>query len=96
MNSQKLILSLIKDDLINIKLISSLQSIGLYSDRYHLHLSSTIFELMGFENNKMTDEIYDRYIELTDQVVSIDILDSDKGVEKLSLENYKELCHKKN
>jgi hypothetical protein len=82
---------LIKDDLINTKLIQSLQHIGLYSDCYYLHLSSTIFELLGFEDSEKTDEIFNRYIELTDKVVFVDILDGNSKMDELATLIYNEL-----
>jgi hypothetical protein len=94
MNIEKLILSLIKDDLINIKLIGSLQKIGLYSDCYYLHLSTTVFELMGFEDNE-SDKMYDKYIELSEKATDIDITASNKAMEKLADEIYTELKRSK-
>lgn len=93
MNKEKLILSLIKDDLINNCLIRKLERIGLYSECYYLHLSSTIFELMGFENYKEADELYDKYIELTEKAGSIDITQSNKPLEKLAVEIYRDLMN---
>jgi hypothetical protein len=93
-NKEKLILSLIKDDLINSSLIQNLHKIGLYSDCYYLHLSTTIFELMGFEENKETEEIYDRYLEMSEKAVLIDITESNKWMEKLAVEIYEELVLK--
>jgi hypothetical protein len=93
MDQKTLLLSLIKDDLINTKLIQSLRKIGLSSDCYFLRLSTTIFELMDIHEN---DEIYERYIELTEKVELIDITESNKPMEKLALEIYKELSTKLN
>jgi hypothetical protein len=90
-NKEKLILSLIKDDLINTCLIQKLQGIGLHTDCYSLHLSTTIFELMGFEDNEKTDAIYERYIELCEKAESVDITESNKGMERLAMEIYEEL-----
>jgi hypothetical protein len=91
MDQKTLVLSLIKDDLINTKLIQSLQKIGLYSDCYFLRLSTTVFNLMGISEN---DKIYERYIELSEKVELIDITESNKPMEKLALEIYKELSAK--
>ena len=60
-NKKKLIISLIKDDLINAKLVNRLNEIGLCADDYFLHLSDTIFKLMGFEDDEETETIYERY-----------------------------------
>ena len=90
-HKEKLILSLIKDDLINTCLILKLESIGLYSDCYYLHLSSTIFELMGFNDDKITDELFNQYIELTEKVRRMNITQSNKPLEGLALEIYRKL-----
>lgn len=44
-----LVLSLIKDDLINNKLINGLNTLGLSAGDYHLHLSETILNLIGLD-----------------------------------------------
>lgn len=87
-DKEKLILSLIKDDLINTCLIQKLERIGLYTDCYSLHLSMTIFELMGFEDNEKTEKIYEWYIELCEKAALVDITVSNKGVERLARDIY--------
>lgn len=94
MNKKELILSLIKDDLIHVKLIYSFERLGFHSDCYFLHLGSTIFELMGFKNCKESDEVFDRYMELSEKATVIDITESNERMEKLALEIYDELCTK--
>lgn len=61
-NQQKLIVSLIRDNLINTKLLNGLDTLGLNADNYSLRLSDTIFELMGFEDNKESDKVFEYYI----------------------------------
>lgn len=92
-NKEKLVLSLIKDDLINTSLIRKLEKIGLYSDCYYLHLSSTIFELMGIGGENESNKMYDRYIELSESVTSIDITGSNKLLDELAVKMYKELFY---
>lgn len=46
-NKKWLIFSLIKDNLINRKLVNSLNDIRLTADDYRLNLSDTIFKLIG-------------------------------------------------
>lgn len=46
-----IIISLIKDDLTNYRLVSGLEALGLDSDCYSLCLGETIFKLMGFPKN---------------------------------------------
>ena len=94
MNQKKLILSLIKDDLVHVKLIYSFEKLGFYSYCYCLHLSSTVFELMGFKSSKESDEIFDRYMELSEKATDIDITESNEAMEILAVEIYNELSIK--
>ena len=56
-NKEKLILSLIKDDLINNCLIRKLERIGLYSECYYLHLSSTDLKTIKKQMSCMTNTL---------------------------------------
>lgn len=95
MDQKKLILSLIKDDLIHVKILYSFEKLGFYSDCYSLHLSSTVFELMGYKNSKQSDKAFERYLELAEKAVLIDITESNKPMEKLAMEIYEELYLKR-
>jgi hypothetical protein len=91
MNKKKLILSLIKDDLINSKLVYGLNGMGLNAENYFLHLSDTIFDLLGYADNRETEQIFKRYIELSKHVLFIDITKSHKALDELVLKIYVEL-----
>jgi hypothetical protein len=92
MNNKKLILSLIKDDLINLKLVSGLlDQIDLNAENNFLHLSKTIFHLMGFEVSKQNEKLYQSYLKLIKKVILLDISDSRKPLDDLALEIYREL-----
>ena len=94
-NNKKLILSLIKDHLINAKLINGLNEMGLNADNYFLHLSDTIFNLMEFEDNEETEQIFERYMELTGRVNFIDISKSHNSLDDLASQIYNELSTRK-
>jgi hypothetical protein len=96
MNQQQLICSLIKDDLTNSRLINGLNHMGLDAGDYFLHLSETIFQLMGFENNHHTDEVYTHYLELTGKAHSINLLSSGTTLDQLAQEIYLKLSILKN
>jgi len=70
---EKLIRALIKDDLINCKLVNSLNEAGLNADNYLLHLSTTIFGLMGIKTNLENEAVFTQYLLLTEKVKYIDI-----------------------
>lgn len=59
-----IILSLIKDDIVNTNLISGLRELGIDSGDYLLHIPEAILHLMGFEDGSDTDKIYDAYFDL--------------------------------
>ena len=88
---QKLILSLIKDNLINTKLVNGLNAMGLDASSYSLHLSETIFELMGFEDSKRSDQVFEYYLELVEKVNDINIAQSHDALDLLTTEIYGEL-----
>ncbi len=92
MKNKQLILSLIKDDLINTKLVNGLTEMGLHAENYFLYLGQTIFKLMEFEDSKETEQVFERYVQLTKKVVLIDISESHQPLDELVLEIYEELC----
>lgn len=64
--NKQLILSLIKDDLINAKLISGLENLGIDAELYLLGISDSIFVLMGIDNSKKGEKLFEYYLELRD------------------------------
>ena len=88
---EKLIISLIKDDLINTNLICNMKKLGFYSDCYYLNLSSTIFELIGFRNSEETDEVFNKYVKMTEEASKTDITETNKMLEKSALRIYEKL-----
>lgn len=94
MNSQKskkLIITLIKNDLLNQKFILGLQATGIDAGMYCLYLSDTIFMLMGFKKEEMTTELYDRYAKMAHKVLQIDISESYEPLEGLARKVYKKI-----
>jgi hypothetical protein len=71
MQDKNLIISLIKDDLTNNKLVSGLNNIGLNASDYHLQLSETILTMIGLDTED--DSIHDLYFKLTQQSESLDL-----------------------
>lgn len=94
-HKKKLVLSLIKDDLINSKLLRGLNKVGLDADHYCLFLSGTIFDLMGYKNNESSDEIFSEYIKLTEQSDKIDIKETPNTLDGLANEIYVFLIKKR-
>lgn len=92
---QTLILSLIKDDLINSKLVHALNGLGLNADEYLLNLSSNVFKLMGFEDTPQNEATYRYYLDLSQRAKYIDIVKSRERFDELALEIYTELLLRK-
>ncbi len=69
--TKKLILSLIKDDLINSKLNIGLANLGLQPELYLLNLSDTIFVIMGIEDNKRNEALFEHYLDLRQKIEAI-------------------------
>ena len=95
-HTSELILSLIKDDLINNKLINGLNTLALSAGDYHLHLSETILNLIGLDTEN--DAIHDLYFNLTQQSETLDLTDitnREKQLTRLATEIYSELLKQK-
>lgn len=89
MNRKDLILSLIKDDLINTKLVDSLNALGLQADEYRLHASITVMKLMRIKATPQRwEQIFNEYLERTRKVLRIDTGGSPRLVDSLALEIY--------
>jgi hypothetical protein len=96
MNKTDLILSLIQDNLINLKLIYGLESIGLVSHDYYLNLGNTIFKLMGFEESAQNDLIFEKvFVGNSEKVIRLSFSDSKAEFMELSKEIYEELVFAK-
>lgn len=89
MKSKTLIISLIQDDLINTKLVCSLNNLGLQASDYTLHASSTILKLMRIKTAPLRwEQIHDEYLRMTSRVLQIDIQESPGLLRALAEEIY--------
>ena len=92
LNKKELIISLIRDNLINLKLVSGLNHLGLIADDYYLHLGDTIFKLMGFEASEQSDLIFETvFMGNSENISQVSISSSLDELNLLSMEIYKEL-----
>jgi hypothetical protein len=88
---KRLLISLIKSDLINHKLVSGLDDLGLNALNYHLYLSEIIFELMNFRYNQQNEKNFVYYLQRLKEIKHINIKDNHELLENLALDIYKEL-----
>lgn len=93
--NKKLILSLIKDDLVNTKLVNGLDALGLNAQDYLLHLSDTIFKLMKIDEDKKGEKLFEHYLHLKDNVRFIHGAKSHETFDDLALAIYIDLTSRK-
>lgn len=91
MSKKALILSLIRDDLIHLKLLIGLRNIGFNADAYTQHLSGIIFRLMGFTEKERSEELLIYYLQLASAVEHIDLQHSHNPLEPLVQDIYRKL-----
>ena len=91
---KELIISLIKDNLINTRLVYGLEKLGLDVGNYHVHLAETVLNLMGIGND--SDELFEEYIEMYEQVAEIDIFKYPRLLDSLANGIYRELLKRVN
>lgn len=92
-NKKELILSLIKDDLINVRLVHGLEKLGLDSGNYYLHLSETIFKLIGITVDE--EDFFEQYMDECKTVVNINIFEYSELLNSLALSLYNKLMEHK-
>lgn len=96
LSKKTVIVSLIKDDIINSCLVNRLNKAGLDAGDYYLNLSDTIFKLMRFEDNFRTERIYKRYLKMTLRITPKQIHDEREVIDKLANKVYNYLISKCN
>lgn len=90
---KELIISLIKDDLINVRLVHGLEKLGLDSGNYYLHLSETIFKLVGITVDE--EDFFEQYMDECKTVVSIKIFEYPELLNSLAISLYNKLIEHK-
>lgn len=97
MINKELILSLIKDDLKNVRLVHGLERLGCIADNsdYYLQLSETFFGMIGFGNSHAEELVYDEYCERSKKVSEIDIFGEPEAFQRMVEEIYEWLIKEK-
>lgn len=96
LDNKNLIISLIKDDLINTKLISGLENLGIDAGLYLLGISDAIFVLMGIADDKEGEELFEYYLNLREKVNIVDFAKSYDSLGEIADEIYAELNYRIN
>jgi len=97
-SNKKLILSLIKNDITNTKLLNGLSDLGFEATEYLLTLNEIILELIGFDIDRQShdyDKLFDYYLELIDKATYTDVSRLKQPFDKLSTQIYNALLQRK-
>lgn len=92
LKNKELLISLITDYLTNFRLVGGLNSLGMNANTYDIHLGDTIFQLMGFGATPKEELIYERFYELSQKVMELDIKNQVEPFNTLVNEIYEWLC----
>ena len=83
MERKEKIKKLIASEIINTKLIFSLDSIGIDANHYLTDISDVIFDIAKINKKNQTEEFFDNYFNLIKKGISIDIRIGDNKLEEL-------------
>lgn len=86
--NKTIVINLIKQDLINWKMINLLQKMQIHADDYQLDIGSIILEMMNLENRKDADEIFDKYVEMSKPMLKLTIGQSNRKIDALAVKIY--------
>ncbi len=88
-SQKELIISLIKDNLTNTRLVNGLDLLGMDSGNYYLNLSETIFKLIGITIDD--EDFFEEYMDECRTVNNIDIFKHPELLNSLALSLYNKL-----
>lgn len=90
MRSKKQVLILIESDILNSKLVFTLNNIGVDASDYLIDIPDVVFKLMGIKKEKQTEELFKKYYALVRKVEHLELKTKDEK-ERLSKEIYTDL-----
>ena len=85
------IITLIEDNIVNVKLIEGLAKLGIDASAYYFNTPSVVFKLVGIEDSKEIEEIYKIYFEWLKNGETIDISESRSELRKYAEQVYLDL-----
>ena len=95
--NRAIVTNLIKQDLINWKMINLLQNMQVRADDYQLDIGSIIFEMMNLNDREDVDEIFEKYVEMSRPILKLIVGQSNKKIDLLAAKiyDYLEKCIQK-
>jgi hypothetical protein len=91
LTEQQLVQAMIRDDLVNYRLLNGLHELGLVTELYFLKMSQTVFDYLGIEGRVEYDANYARYEEMKEEVMAFDLSREMGRVNQLAEKIYREL-----
>lgn len=91
LSEKQLVVAMIRDDLVNYRLLNGLHRLGLVTEVYFLNASQTVFDYLGIESDMGYDKNYARYEELKEEVMDLDLEYEMGKLNKLAEKIYREL-----
>jgi hypothetical protein len=86
--NKNIIINLIKQDLINWRMIYLLQKMQIRADDYQLDIGPIIFEMMDLENRNDANEIFDKYVEMSKSILNTKASQSNRRIDLLASKIY--------
>ena len=86
--NETIIINLIKQDLVNWKMIHSLQKVQVRADDYQLDIGSVIFEMMNLNDREDVDEIFEKYVEMSKPILKLSVSLSNPKIDVLASKIY--------
>lgn len=83
-----IVINLIKQDLVNWKMINLLQRMQIRADDYQLDIGSVIFEIMNLDNRENVDEIFEKYVEMSKPILELHSNQSNIEIDLLATKIY--------
>jgi hypothetical protein len=91
LTDRELVIAMIRDDLVNHRLLTGLYDLGLVTELYFLNMSQTVFDYMGISSKTENDRNYERYIQLKEEVMQFDLSEGREELNALAEKIYGEL-----
>lgn len=86
---KEIALMLIRDDLVNTKLVDGLCNMDFNAESFYLNISSVVFRLVGIDiDDPKNESIYEQYLERCSTAIYVSLKESETSFENLANEIY--------